>query len=272
MELITEAFIGEGDEAVIGRQAFFKYRIAVQIMNGVIAWADMPDFTYDADEMLSKVTDKTKALFIANPNNPTGTLMNKDQVAYLMDRLPEQVIAVFDEAYYDYRDPLVYPDTMTYLRQGRNIIILRTFSKSYGLAGLRIGYAITSEQIARSMNCVREAFNVSSIAQVAALAALDDEEFLRKSLRMNSEGKEFFYNELQRIGLDYVPSEANFVLIKVPMPGRELFGELLKKGIVVRPVDGYGLPEYVRVSIGLPDQNRRFFDSLEELLNEKDLL
>lgn len=272
VELITEAFVNEGDEAVIGRQAFFKYRIAVQIMNGVIAWTDMPNFTHNADEMLSKVTAKTKLLFVANPNNPTGTLMNKDQVAYLMEQLPEQVIAVFDEAYYDYRNPEIYPDTMNYLHQGRNIIILRTFSKSYGLAGLRIGYAITTQPIARAMNGVREAFNVNSLAQVAALAALDDEEFLQKSVRLIEEGRKYFYSELQRIGLDYVPTEANFVMIKTPIPGRELFKELLIKGVVVRPIDGYGLPEYVRVSIGLPQENQRFFSSLEELLTEKDLL
>ena len=267
-ELITEAFVGEGDEAVIGKQAFFKYRVAVQIMNGVIVWADMPDFTHNAEKMLSRVTNRTKLLFVANPNNPTGTLMGRDQVKLLMDGLPGHVIAVFDEAYYDYRNREVFPETIEYLRQDRNVIILRTFSKSYGLAGLRIGYAITSEQIARALNGVREAFNVNSLAQVAALAALDDEDFLREGIRMNEEGKRYYYRELERIGLEYVPTEANFVLIEAPIPGRELFHELLKKGVVVRPVDGYGLPNHVRVSIGLPDENHRFFTALEELLIE----
>jgi histidinol-phosphate aminotransferase len=269
IELICEAFIDVGDEAVIGRQAFFKYRIAVQIMNGTIIWAEMPDNTYNADEILAKVSGKTKVLFIANPNNPTGTMMDKDQVAYMMDRLPEDVIVVFDEAYYDYQnDTAVYPDTMEYLRQGRSVIILRTFSKSYGLAGLRIGYAITTEGIAHSMNGVREAFNVNSLAQVAAIAALDDDEFLDRSIKLNEKGKMFFYKRLERLDLEYRPTAANFILIKVPIPGRELFKLLLKKGVVVRPVDGYGLPEYIRVSIGLPDENRRFFSSLEEVLRE----
>ena len=267
-ELITEAFIGEGDEAVIGRQAFFKYRVAVQIMNGVVAWADMPDYTHDADELLSQITARTKLLFVANPNNPTGTLMNREQVDYLMDRLPERVIAVFDEAYYDYRDASIYPDTMSYLKDGRNIIILRTFSKSYGLAGLRIGYAITTAEIAAALNCVRETFNVNSIAQIAAAAALDDDEHLRDGIRLNEEGKRFYYDELKRIGLEYVQTEANFVLIKVPVPGRELFGELLKKGVVIRPVDGYGLPNHIRVSIGLPDENRKFIDALSDVIRE----
>ena len=272
VELVTEAFVGEGDEVVIGRQAFFKYRIAVQIMNGVIVWAEMPNLTHNADEMLSKVTDRTKVLFIANPNNPTGTLILKDQVALLMDRLPDHVVVVFDEAYYDYRDPAIYPETLPYVLEGRNVIIFRSLSKSYGLAGLRVGYAITTEPLARAMNGVREAFNISSLAQIAAAAALDDEEFLQKGLRLNKEGKQYFYRELERIGLEYVKSAANFILIKVPVPGRELFRELLKKGVVVRPVDGYDLPDYIRVSIGLPEENERFFAELEDILSEKGLL
>ena len=270
-ELIAEAFIGEGDEAVIGRQAFFKYRIAVQIMNGTVVWADMPNYTHDPDQMLSKVSDKTKVMFIANPNNPTGTLMNRDRVEYLMARLPENVIVVFDEAYYDYRDPTIYPDSVDYINQGRNVIILRTFSKSYGLAGFRIGYAITSEEIARAMNGVREAFNVSSPAQIAAEAALDDGEFLAEGIRLNQEGKRFFYRNCEELNLEFVPTEANFVLIRTPVPGRELFKDLLQKGVVIRPVDNYGLPDHVRVSIGLPDENKRFFKALREALIENGL-
>ena len=266
VELVTEAFVGEGDEAVIGSQAFFKYRIAVQIMNGKIAWAAMPNLEQDAGEILLRICKRTKVFFVANPNNPTGALMDRGQVDWLMERMPEKVIGVFDEAYYDYRDPERYPDMLKYVRQGMDVIILRTFSKSYGLAGLRIGYAITTPRIAQAMNTVREAFNVNSLALTAAQAALSDEDFLDKSVRMNSEGKNLFYRELDRIGLEYVRSEANFVLIKVPVPGRELFAQMLKRGVIIRPVDGYGLPDYVRVSIGLPDQNVRFFSELESVL------
>ncbi len=269
VELITEAFIGEGDEAVIGRQAFFKYRIAVQIMNGRIVWASMPGLKHSADELLRRITGRTRVLFIPNPNNPTGTLMERDEVDYLVNRLPEYVLAVFDEAYYDYRDPDRYPDTLAYVKQGRNVVILRSFSKSYGLAALRIGYALTTASIAAAMNAVREAFNVNALAQVAATAALDDQEFLDESLRVNREGRELFYRELNRLGLEYIPTEANFVLIKVPMRGRELFQELLERGVVVRPMDGYGLPDRVRVSIGLAEENRRFFKELESVLEHR---
>ncbi len=266
VELVTEAFLGEGDEAVIGRYEFFKYRIAVQIMNGRTVWAEMPSLQYDADEFLYKVTPFTKVLFVANPNNPTGTLMGLDQTERLIERVPEDVIVVFDEAYYDYRDRSNYPETLNYLRSGRNIVIMRTFSKSYGLAGLRIGYAITSPAIAQAMNRVREAFNVNALAQVGALAALDDVEYLRRGVELNEIGKQYYYRELDRLGLEYVPSEANFVLVKTRIPGRDLFKLLLKKGVIIRPVDGYGLPEYVRVSVGLPEENARFIAELESIL------
>ncbi len=269
VELITEAFIGEGDEAAICREEFFKYRIAVMIMNGIINWIPMPGLQYDVDEILRGVSEKTKLLFIANPNNPTGTLMDKTQTSCLMEKIDDRILVVFDEAYYDFRDETKYPDTMQYVREGRNAIVMRTFSKSYGLAALRVGYAFAKEPICTAMNAVREAFNVNSLGQVAATAALDDYEFLKKTLKVNSEGKNFFYSELTRLGLEYVPTEANFVLVKVPMPGRELFKEMLKRGVVIRPVDNYGLPEYVRISIGLQPENERLFHELNNVLNKK---
>ncbi len=263
VELVTEAFVGEGDESVIGRYEFFKYRIAVQIMNGVTIWAEMPGLGYDADELLAKITPRTKVLWIANPNNPTGTLMERGQVERLMNRIPPNVIVVFDEAYYDYRNHEHYPDTLKLVRERRNVIIFRTFSKSYGLAALRVGFAITTLEIAQAMNTVREAFNVNTLGQIGALAALDDDEFLQKGIRLNEEGKRQFYRELGRLGVEYVPSEANFVLMKLPIPGREMFHRLLKCGVVVRPVDGDGRKGYIRVSIGLPEENERFFEDLK---------
>jgi len=263
VELVTEAFVGEGDEAVIGRYEFFKYRIAVQIMNGVTVWAEMPNLQYDVDEFLSKITPRTRVLFVANPNNPTGTLMHRNDADRLMAAVPREVIVVFDEAYYDYRDPDGFPDSLGYLREGMNVVVMRTFSKSFGLAGLRVGYAISTPEITQALNTVREAFNVNSLAQIAAMAALDDDDFLERSIRLNEEGKRLFYAELEKMRLGYVPTGANFVLIKTPVPGRELFQRLLKRGVVIRPVDGYGLKEYVRVSIGLPAENRRFFEALE---------
>lgn len=271
VELVTEAFVDKGDEVVIGKQAFFKYRIAVQIMDGTIKWAEMPNLRQDAEALVEQLSDKTKIIFIANPNNPTGSLMDREQVDWLMDRIPSDVIVVFDEAYYDYRNAELYPDSLAFIREGRNVVTLRTFSKSYGLAGLRIGYALTTPEIAHSMNAVREAFNVNSLAMEGAKAALDDTEFLKKSIKLNAEGKELFYRKCDKLGLKYVPSDGNFVLINVPLPGRELFHLLLLKGVVIRPVDVYDLPNHIRVSIGLPHENERFFHELEAVLKEQGL-
>ncbi len=272
IELVTEAFVGEGDEVVICREEFFKYRIAVQIMNGTVVWAPMPGLKYDVEALLDRVTERTKVIFIANPNNPTGTLLDKTGAVKLMERVPSKVVVVFDEAYYEFRNPDIYPDMLEYVCAGRNVIVLRTLSKAYGLAGLRIGFAFSTEPLCLSMNAVREAFNVNSLAQVAAAAALDDEEFVRATLAVNEEGKRFFYAQLDRLGLGYLPTEANFVLIRLPLLGRELFHLLLQRGVVVRPVDGYNLPDYIRVSIGLPPQNERFFRELEDVLRGKGLL
>ncbi|MBM3326657.1 MAG: histidinol-phosphate transaminase [Calditrichaeota bacterium] len=272
IELICEAFISPGDGAVIGIYEYFKYRITMQIMNGLIQWAAMPGLNYDPQALYFKGDDRTKLIFIANPNNPTGTMLTIDETDWLMERIPLNVITVFDEAYWEYRNIDLYPNTLQYVKDGRNVVILRTFSKIYGLAGLRIGYAITTPEIAKALNTVREVFNVNSLGQVAAIAALEDADYIAKGRQMNADGKRFFYKELNRLGLEYVPSKANFVLIKVnprgrsaanPLLGREVFQQLLKRGVVVRPMDGYGLKEYIRVSIALPDENEIFFDELE---------
>jgi histidinol-phosphate aminotransferase len=269
IELVTEAFVDEQDEVIIGREEFFKYQIAVKIMNGRIVWAKMPELQYDVDEILSVVTDATKVIFIANPNNPTGTLMDKIQVERLLDHLPEQIIVVFDEAYFEYRDHNHYPDTLSYIHNGRSIITLRTFSKSYGLAALRVGYAFSTVDICTAMNAVREAFNVNSLAQAAATAALDDNAFLIESIKHNLQNKRYFYGELDRLGVSYINTEANFILMNTPIKGRELFQSLLRRGVVVRPVDGYGLPDYIRVTIGLHSEIESFMRELSKLLNDR---
>ncbi len=276
IELICEAFINPGEGAVIGIYEYFKYRITMQLMNGFIQWAPMPGLNYDPQAIYSKGDNRTKLIFIANPNNPTGTMLTIDETEWLMERIPPHVIMVFDEAYWEYRNIDLYPNTLQYVKDGRNVIILRTFSKIYGLAGLRIGYAITTPEIAKALNTVREVFNVNSLGQVAAIAALDDTDYIARARQMNADGKRFFYKELNRLGLEYVPSEANFVLIKVnhrgrsvsnPLLGREVFQRLLKRGVIVRPMDGYGLKEYIRVTIGLPEENEIFFDELELALD-----
>lgn len=271
IELVTEAFVNERDEVIIGVEEFFKYQIAVKIMNGKIIWAKMPEHQYDVDEILSVVTDTTKLIFIANPNNPTGTLMDKAQVEILLNNLPEHVLVVFDEAYFEYKNHDLYPDTISYVNRGQNVIVLRTFSKSYGLAALRVGYAFSTVSICYAMDAVREAFNVNSLAQAAATAALDDDAFLMESVKHNLNTKRFFYQELDKLGIEYVKTHANFILIRTRIKGRELFKTLLTRGIVVRPLDGYGLYDYIRVTIGLQSEIESFLRELRHLLDMREL-
>jgi histidinol-phosphate aminotransferase len=212
------------------------------------------------------MTDKTKVIFIANPNNPTGTMVNAEQVEAFMRRVPDDVLVAFDEAYYEYVERDDYPQTLKYVHDGRNVIVLRTFSKIYGLAGLRIGYGISKENIVEVMNKVRQPFNLNLIAQAAAQASLRDTKHVEKSRRNNSEGKAYLYRKLKELGMDYVPSEANFILIHLNRSGQGVTNGLMKLGVIVRPVAGYKFPNSIRVTIGTPEQNQRFIEALREVL------
>jgi histidinol-phosphate aminotransferase len=217
---------------------------------------------HDLDAMAERITEKTKIVFIANPNNPTGTMNTKVEMDRFMGRVPDHVIVAVDEAYFEYVTHADYPDSLDYLRAGKNILSLRTFSKIYGLAGLRIGYGITSVQISELMNKVRQPFNTNSLGQVAALAALGDHKHVEKSVAINNEGKQFLYQSFQRLGIVYTPTETNFIFFEAPMDGRELYTMLLKQGVIIRPMGGKRL----RVTIGLPDENKRFVSELEKFV------
>jgi histidinol-phosphate aminotransferase len=221
--------------------------------------------------MAGKVTSNTRMLFIANPNNPTGTINRKDEFDRLMERLPEGILVIVDEAYFEYVTDPEYADTARYFREGRDILILRTFSKIYGLAGLRIGYGIAREDIISEMNKLRPPFNTNSIAQNAALCALKDDEHVKRSRETNEQGKRFLYKELDALSLKYVPTEANFIYVLLgqenpPFPplvkggARGLYNELLRQGVIVRPVG----PQEIRVTIGLPEENKRFIEALKK--------
>ena len=219
--------------------------------------------------MADAITDQTKVIFIANPNNPTGTMVTKDQTEKLMARVPDGVLVVFDEAYYEYVERPDYPQTLPYIHEGRNVIITRTFSKIYWLAGLRIGYGIAKPELIEMMNRVRQPFNCNSVAQAAARAALKDVEHVRRSRHVNAAGKVYLYDALDRMGLEYVESEGNFILIHLAQSGQEIANALMRKGVIVRPVAGYGFPNSIRVTIGTPEENARFVRSLREVLGMK---
>jgi len=266
IELIGAAFINPGDEAVVPDPSFSSYDHAVEKMGGHLIKVPLRDYTIDVQAMLDAVTKKTKLVFICNPNNPTGTAISAAEVDFLLDNLPPGVVAVLDEAYAEFVDRDDYPQSINYVKAGRPVIMQRTFSKVYGLAGLRVGYIITTPEIAGYIQRVRGPFNVSSVAQAAAVAALDDEEHVRKTVANNRQGKEYLYREFERLGLPYVPTQTNFLLVDVKRPSQPVFEALLRQGVIVRPGGFFGLPTMLRVSIGTMTENQRFIAALENVL------
>jgi histidinol-phosphate aminotransferase len=263
LDIAARTYAGPGDEAVMATPSFVVYSMAVRSVGGIAREVALKDYRHNLSAMADAITPKTKIVFIANPNNPTGTSNRKDEFDAFMKRVPDGVLVVLDEAYFEYaRDP-EYPDTLrSYFSEGRDILVLRTFSKVYGLAALRIGYGIAKSEIIGDMNRIREPFNNNSLAQEAALAALGDEEHLGRSIAVNEEGKKYLYRELTALGIKYVPTEANFIYIVLESEAGTLFDSLLRKGVIVRPV---GQKE-IRVTIGLETENRRFVEALRDSL------
>lgn len=259
LDLAAKTFLKDGDEAVMATPSFVVYFMAVQSVGGKSIQVPLKNYTHDLSAMAASITPATRMVFIANPNNPTGTINKKDEFESLMEKVPDDVLVVMDEAYYEYVSDHDYADSMKYLRSEKNILILRTFSKIYGLAGLRVGYGIAKKEILADMNRLRAPFNTSTIAQRAALAALSDDAHVSRSREVNSAGKEYLYRELGALGISFVPTEANFVYI--PVEGSvALYERLLKMGVIIRPMG----PGAVRVTIGLPEENRRFIEALKQ--------
>lgn len=267
IELMCHLFLGPGDEAIIGDPSFPMYKIAIDLMGAVPVMVPLKDFKFDMEAMAAAITPKTRIVFVCSPNNPTGTIVTESAVRKFMEKVPETVPVVFDEAYFDYVKDPEYQDSLKLLREGRLVVTLRTFSKIYALAGLRIGYGIASEEMVFLLNSVRLPFNVSCVAQVAAQASLDDEKQVTRSIKVNSEGMEFFKSELSRLGLTMVDSEANFFLVDLQVDCRTACHELEKRGLIVRPMGPFGLPDtFVRISVGTQRENERLIAGLKEVL------
>lgn len=269
IHLIALAFLNKGEEVITGTPSFVIYETNTTLMEGKIKLVPLKNFTYDLPEIKNNITPKTKIIFIANPNNPTGTIVKKDEVDDFLQNLPEKIIVVFDEAYYEYVEDKDYPQTLPYIREGKNIIVLRTFSKIYGLAGLRIGYGIGPKNLMGYLNRVREPFNVSSVAQVAARYALDDKEHIKKSRKTNAEGKKFLYREFKKLNLFFIPTEGNFIFVDTKMDAKLLFKEMLQSGVIVRSGDIFGLSTFIRVTVGEKFQNEKFIYTLKKILNRE---
>lgn len=263
---IGVTFLTPEDEVIQADPTFVRYEAAGILNNCKVHKVPCRDLTHDLDAMGDRINERTKIIFIANPNNPTGTIVLQKDVDRLMARVPERCIVVFDEAYYEYVEHPEYPQTIPLVEEGRNVIVLRTFSKIYAMAGLRLGYGIARPRIIEYLEQVREPFNVNSIAQVGAIASLKDPNQVPNARRVNSEGRAYLCGEFDRMGLPYTPSQANFVFVDVKRDCVPVFKELLKRGVITRTGDIFDLPTWLRVTIGTMDQNRRFIAALEEVL------
>ncbi len=265
LEILAHAFFDPGDPVVFSEGAFIVYQIVSQLSASEIRKATLRDFTHDLDAMAGLACDRTKAVFIANPNNPTGTAVGEKALRRLLERVPERVLVVVDEAYFHYAHREDYPDAVRLLGEYPNVVALRTFSKVYGLAGLRVGYGVGHPEVVAAMERVREPFNVNSLALAAAEAALGDHEHVERTVRVNAEGREFFVRELAALGLPFVPTQGNFLMAEVGN-GKRVYEEMLREGVIVRPVAGYGFPAHVRISIGTPEENRRVIEALAKVV------
>ena len=267
LELLGHALLRPGDEIVISQYCFVVYPIVGRLFGADVVSVPARDHGHDLKAMLEAVTDRTKIVFVANPNNPTGTLASREDLIALISGLPENVLLVIDEAYVEYLDDPV--ELMGLIERGDhpNLFVTRTFSKIYGLAGLRIGYGAGHPEFIASLEKTREPFNVNSLAQAGALAALDDREHLARTRAVNREGLAYLANELRKLQMEYVRSSGNFILARVG-DGGEVFIELQKRGVIARPVTGYGLPEWLRISVGTAEQNERCVAALRDVCTQ----
>ena len=267
IEIVARTFMKPGDEAVMGEFAFIVFPIVTQAVGAQTIISPMPDLTHNLRDMFARITPRTKAVFIANPNNPTGTMVQREEFEWFLERVPEDIVVLVDEAYFDYVGDPDYPNSLDYLGVGKSIITVRTFSKIYGLAGLRLGFGVSSAEIISYMNRVREPFNVNSLAQVGALAALDDEAHVARSRQINREGSDYLSRELEKMNLTFAPSFTNFILVDLGSDPIRVYNALLKEGVIVRPVINYGLKTHIRVTIGLPEENERFVRAIRKVLS-----
>jgi histidinol-phosphate aminotransferase len=268
IELAVRTFLKPGDEAVVPHPSFVVYPMIVQAAGGIRVMVMLKDHRLDLEAMARAITPMTKMVFVANPNNPTATIVTADEVDAFMARVPERTIVVFDEAYIEFAMGPDFPDTLRHVKQGRKVLVLRTFSKAASLAGLRIGYGIADADAVSLMNRIRQPFNVNSLAQVAALAALDDEHHVLECVRMIEAGRHYLYDEFTRLGVKYVPSRANFILVDVGRSASDIYQQLLKDGVIVRPMTPFGMESALRITVGTPQENRRLVKTLKAVLGK----
>ena len=268
LELVARAWLAPGRNAVFSAHAFAVYPIATLASGAECREVPAKNYAHDLDAMAAAIDDNTRVVFIANPNNPTGTWFNQAALNAFLSKVPEHVLVVLDEAYIEYAADSDLPDGMDYLSRYPNLLVSRTFSKAYGLAALRVGYAISSKEVASVLNRVRQPFNVNSLALVAACAALEDKEYLDQSRILNTQGMQQLEQGFKQLGLSWLPSRGNFIAVNFQRDAAAINDALLEQGVIVRPVAGYAMPTFLRVSIGTEAENQRFLDVLTQVLEQ----
>jgi histidinol-phosphate aminotransferase len=263
IEFLGHAFLNPGDDVITCQYAFIVYKLLATAFGVRTIETPSPDYQQSLGAALEAITPKTRLIFIPNPNNPTGTLVSQRAIDHFMSRVPASITVVFDEAYFEFLDDP--PDTLRFIRDGRNVVVLRTFSKIHGLAGLRIGYAVASPEMIQVLHKTRQPFNVNSIAHAGALAALNDNAHLRKTKHVVDEGRAYLQEKFTELRIPFVPAVANFLMVNVG-DGCAVFEKLLKRKIIVRPLKGYGLPDWVRITVGTMEENEKLIDALSEVL------
>ncbi len=268
--LAIRAFLNKGEEVIIADPTFLIYEVASKIAGAKIKYAPLQDLKYDVKRIASLITKKTKIIFIANPDNPTGSYITKNEMAFLISRTPKNTILYLDEAYFEFaKDLKDFPDTIKSLKKNKNIIISRTFSKAYSLAGLRVGYAFANSEVIDCLNLAREPFNVNSVAQAAAEAALNDKRHMEKTIKLILNGKQFISRELDSMGITYIPSATNFLLVNLGNASKRVYEKLLKKGVIVREMSTWNLNNFIRVTVGTSRENRKFISALKNILKSR---
>jgi len=265
IELVGKTFLSAGDEAITSESAFYMYRLAIEDMGAGLVLRPMRDMTFDLPAIAHAVTQRTKVIYLGNPNNPTGTMFTADELDRFLDAIPPRILVVLDEAYYEYVQRPDYAHSLEYVRAGRNILVLRTFSKVHGLAGIRLGYGMGHPELIECLNRIRSPFNASSVAQVAGIAALDDHEHVARSVESNHQEMKFLTEELTLLGVRYTPSVGNFLLIDTGRDCEEDFMRLLHEGVIVRPMKIYGFPTSQRVTVGTHEENEQFLEALHRV-------
>jgi histidinol-phosphate aminotransferase len=266
IELLVRTFLREGDEVVIPEPSFLMYEIMVQAGGGRPVKVALKEWVLDLEGMAESISSRTRMVFVNNPNNPTGTIVSRDDFEEFLQRVPPEVMIVVDEAYIEFVRDSTCPSGLDHIDGDKTVVTLRTFSKAYGLAGLRIGYGVIKESLADLVHRVRQPFNTNLLAQVGALAALDDDAFLKKTVSTVHKGLDFLYREVEKLGLRYFPTQTNFFLIDVERDAKSVFEKMLRRGVIVRPMTAYGYPNCIRINVGLPEENRRFVEALRKAL------